>query len=805
MDLSDDEQRAAPGRTDESGRGAPADPVIGHTVSHYRVQEKLGGGGMGVVYMAEDLKLGRTVALKFLPFDLSRDEAAKARFVAEARAASALDHPNICTVHEIGEANDGRLFIAMACYEGETLQQKIDRGPLPVKEALGYTLRMAEGLHAAHEAGIVHRDLKPANVMVTDRGRVKILDFGLAKVADVSLTQTGVRLGTAAYMSPEQARGETVDHRTDIWSLGAVLYELLTGERPFRGDYAEAVVYAILNEEIKPVTQRREGLPPALDRIVQKTLAKRPEDRYGDLDAVMADLQVLATPHAVHAGSLPIRSRLARRPKTYVYGTLAGFVAVALGVFLTLFPQRAGGIESLAVLPFDNLSRDSDQEYFVAGMHDALIGELAQISALRVISRTSAVRYRGSNKSVPEIARELNVDGIVEASVFRTGDSVRIQVQLIQASPEERHLWARSFDSDMRNVLALHSDVAQAVAREIQVVVTPQEEALLAASRPVDPEAHEAYLRGIFHLTQLTPEGIERGLEYLHQAVEIDPRHPLSHAGLAHGYSLIASHSPNPPPDAFDQAMAAAHRALDLDETLAEAHGALAEIRLYREWDWRGAEQAFRRALELKPSLAATRVHFAWFLHLFRRSDEALAELQRAIHTDPLTPIYRVWLSEMYWSIGLYDAALEEAHAALELAPELPWAYDALGRAYTEKGMFGEATAAHQKAVAMNPRWKWALARTYAMAGREPEARTIANELEQQGNPMQAWGLVILYTALDEIDKAMRWVEVAYENRHPWTPWFSSHMFEPLHTEPRFQEIMRQMNLPFPAGSAVRS
>jgi adenylate cyclase len=475
---------------------------------------------------------------------------------------------------------------------------------------------------------------------------------------------------------------------------------------------------------------------------------------------------------------------------------LAAFLAVA--AYVALWSSSPGAaiaseIRSLAVLPLDNFSGDPEQEYFAEGMTEALITELSKIGSLQVISRSSAMRYKESEKPLQEIAEELGVPGIVEGSVMRAGDRVRISVQLIHAGTDT-HLWAESYDGDVADVLRLQSEVARAIAREIEIALTPEEAARLASSRPVDPEAYEAYLRGTFHLHQMSPEGIEKGLAYLHEAVEKDPGSPLPYAGLARGFSLLASHSPDPPPDAFQRAQAAYRRALELDPTIAEAHAAVAERKLYLERDWEGAEQSFRRAIELNPSLPGAHAHYAWYLNLFDRQEEAVAEMRRAIQVDPLTPIYAAWMADIHSFGDDYDQALIEVRRVFELDPNFPWAYFSLGMAYAGKGMYEEAIAAHEKRVAAGPGWKWALGVTYAQAGRTQEARRIAAELEADVDPLKALGVALIYTALGEEDEAFRWL--AYEPAHPWVPWIRTWPgSEPLHDDPRFQNLLDRFDL----------
>ncbi len=763
--------------------------MIGKNLSHYKILEKLGEGGMGVVYKAEDTKLKRTVALKFLPPELTRDAEAKQRFVHEAQAASSLDHQNICTVHEIDETEDGQTFIVMACYEGETLKDKILRGPLKLEVAVNIAIQVAEGLEKAHKKGIVHRDIKPANIFVTEDSVVKIVDFGLAKLTGkTKLTKTGTTLGTVAYMSPEQAQGTDIDLRTDIWALGVILYEMLAGEHPFKGDYEQAVVYSILNEEPEYITKVRGEVPSQIERILEKALNKNPEKRFQTMEEMLWELQNIAEEFKEGRRKKSPIFKLGRKQRKYVYrASVVVFLVIALGIYLWQSKVAEAAPISIALLPLESLTPDTEQAWFTDGMTDALITDLAKINRLRVISRRSVMRYRGTNKAPPDIAEELGVAYVIEGSVVKMGDQVKVSARLIDALKDE-YLWAEDYEREFNNILGLQGEIAQAIAGQIQVKLTPQEKTHLSSARQVNPETYEAYLKGMYYVYR---RDYEQGIAYLNKAIEMDPADPLAYAGLAHGYATIG-HSIEALPDALSRARAAAERAIKLDSTLAEVHATLGMVKSYYEWDWEGAERAFLHADELNPNLAMNHYHYAWYLALFGRMDEAITEHKRAQELDPLTPLHTSWLGGLYWMDNRYEMAIEECQKAFELDPDNWAGLLVLGDVLTETGRYEEAITAHQKIA----RSLWPLGRTYALAGRMDEARKILAELKaKKVTPMRAFGLAVLYTALGEKDEAFRWL--AYEQHHAWVAWVRVlPWFEPLWDDPRFKNVLQRMNLP---------
>jgi TolB-like protein/Flp pilus assembly protein TadD len=680
---------------------------------------------------------------------------------------------------------------------------------LPEKDVLRLGSQLAEGLVAAHAKGIVHRDLKPDNLRVTPAGQLKILDFGLAHreqmTTEATTRSVGEALslmGTLPYMAPEQLRGETIDARTDLFAAGCVLYELSTGQRAFADTLGPRLTDSILHRA--PVAPRSANarLSIELERIVLKCLEKDPAERYQSAAELAVDLRRLETGRVVSAIAPAQPGRRRRRVAWGAAIAALALVAVTLSVAWGRWrATSAGPIQSLAVLPLDNLMGDSEQEYLVAAMHDALIAELGQIAALTIKSRTSVLSYRKTDKSVPQIARELGVDALVEGSMFKSGTLVRVQVQLIRATPVERQLWSRNYEGEFQDVLALQKQVARAIAEQIQVTVTPQEAARLASAPRVDPAAYDAWAKGWFQFTRLTGESLRKCLEYAATALAIDSNYAPAYALRAMCYTTLPNIGQISPSETVPKANAAAHRALELDEGIADAHFALGWTLAAYDWNWTGAEREYRRGLELNPSSAFGHSRFGWFLSWTGRFDDAMAEIRRGEQLNPAGHYENQAAAAVLTAARRYEEAIVAARRAIELAPANAFGYIRLGLVLSEQGEHDEAVAALETAVKLSgdPSHKGMLGRAYAIGGRPAEARRLLQELldlnqRSYVGPIQ---IAMIYAALGERDEALRWLEEAYRVRDGnlillkvWPVW------DQLRPDPRFQDLLRRMNFP---------
>ncbi len=783
----------------------------GTRLGPYEILAPLGAGGMGEVYRARDTRLKREVAVKVLPERLSGDREYRARFEREARAVAAISHPNILAIHDLGQ-EDGLFFLVTELLEGETVRQRLLRERLSWRKALEIGSAIAEGLSAAHAKGIVHRDLKPENVFLTSEGHVKILDFGLARPGAVSsaaqtfaptesvATEAGTTLGTVGYMSPEQVSGQPADARSDIFSFGCLLYEMLTGRRAFSRSSPGETMAAILRDQPPEPSKGAPDLPPGLDRVVRRCLEKAPGERFqsaSDLSFALKGPDSAGISAAAPAASLVSRH-------TALLLAAAAIVLLAAVLVLRL-SRRAGGtgrIESLAVLPLANLSGDPQQEYFADGMTEELITTLAQIGALHVSSRTSAMRYKGTQKSVPEIARELHVDAVVEGSVLRVGDRVRISAQLIQA-PADRHLWASNYERDLRDVLTLQGEVARAIAGEIGIRLTPEERSRLADKKTVNPEAYEAYLKGRYHWFRGTAPDAQKSLDYFQQSVAKQPDYAMGHAGVANAYGQMAgsAYGVLSPKEAFPKAKVAAMRAVELDPTLAEPYESLAWSSFIFDRDWKTAESQFQRALRLNPSYPDAHHSYATFLSRMGRFDEAIREVKRAQELDPLSLSGNSHVGLVLHLARRDDEAIPWFRRVLDMDPTFLRAHWGLGLALVQKGRHDEAIAELKRAVELSGGGAGqlgSLGYAYAVAGRRAEALGIVEELKEKSREryVPPATVAIVFSGLGEKGQALTWLEKANEERDPWATGLKVEpMFDSLRSEPQFQDLLRRVGL----------
>jgi serine/threonine protein kinase/tetratricopeptide (TPR) repeat protein len=738
-------------------------PIPGQTVLHYRILECAGSGGMGTVFKAEDQKLGRTVALKFLSPDLTRDPEAKERLVFEARASSSVQHKNICVIHDIDQSEDAQLFISMEWLEGDTLRRKLEAGPLPVQEATEIALQVAEGLAKAHDAGIIHRDIKPANILIGQDGTVKILDFGLARENGRGLlTKAGTLLGTAAYMSPEQARGSSVDERTDLWSLGVVLYEAVTGLRPFRADYDQAAIYAIINEKPLPPSALRAEIPAFLERIIHRCLEKDPASRYPNARALIEDLR---------KGEIE--------------------------------PARKGSLRSkaIAILPFEDISPEKDNRYFSDGLTEETIAKLSRLRGVKIVSRTSVMQYDRTGKSMKQIAADLGVQFVLEGSVRKHGSALRITTQLVDAL-QDASLWGETYSGTMEEIFDIQELVATKIVKALRVRLTADEKRDLRRRGTENTEAFQLYLKGRFFWNRRSAEGLRSSIRLFQEAIEKDPRYAPAWAGIADAYNLLSQFDVRGTRETYPAAKAAVEKALELDHELAEAHTSLASLLLLNEWDFQNSEKEFKLALRLNPNYATAHHWYAEWLSFQGRMEDALEEISRASELDPLSPAIVKDKGIILYYARDYAGAIEQARKALEFDQRFGAAHRLLSLAYQGKGMFAEA-------IAENNRWgeltgnpletSISLAQCHAAAGDRAAANSLIESVNPEELPTGNYfrGIALVYAALGENDQAFAWLERAYQRR---AESLCNTKIDPkldgLRTDPRFPALLEKIGLP---------
>jgi serine/threonine protein kinase/Tfp pilus assembly protein PilF len=791
--------------------------MIDETISHFRIIEKLGAGGMGVVYKALDIRLDRPVALKFLPDNMAHDSQALERFRREARAASALNHPGICTIYDIGE-QDGRTFIAMEFIDGETLRSHIHGKALSLEEMLKLGIQIAEALDAAHAEGIIHRDIKPANIFVTKRGQAKVLDFGLAKLvpkgvarADAdfggevpnSTSIVGIISGTPSYMSPEQVRGDNLDPRTDIFSLGLLLYEMATGRQAFSGGTGGTIIEAVLTRPPVPARSINPDIPPRLEEIINKALHKDRDQRYQHAADLRADLQRLerGTDSAWRTAEEDAESVLVSTT-SHLHPTREQRARNSTAQTGALRPMRVSKIiDSLAVLPFENGSSDPEHEYLSDGIAGSLINILATVPKLRVMAQSTVFRYKGRGIDPQAVGRELRVRAVLTGRIIQSGGSLRIGTELVDVATGSQ-LWGAQYDRKPGDIFAIQDEISNEISGKLRLKLTRAEKKRLTKRQTDDAEAYRLYLKGRHHWNRWTEDGFYKAIEYFQQAVEKDPGYALAYTGLADSYVLLGWNSYLPPKDAFPKGKMAAMGALRLDPDLGEAHTPLAAVLWLHDWQWQEAQMEFKRSLALNLAHPTANHWYAEYLMTMGRHEEAIAGMKNSQELDPLSLIISVAIGWAFYMARRYDEAIEQLRRTVELDPNYPVTYWILGLLLRKMGRYELAIAEGEKGVKLSggsPLMSAALAQTFATAGRRKKAIQILDDLTKltRQKYVAPYFFAGIHIGLGEDDRAMEYLEKSYEEHSHWLIYLHiDPSMDGLRSNPRFQSLLRRVGLP---------
>jgi serine/threonine protein kinase/tetratricopeptide (TPR) repeat protein len=807
--------------------------TAGAKLGPYEIISPLGKGGMGEVYLARDARLGRDVAIKVLPADGTTDEGRRKRFIHEARAASALNHPNIVTIYEIESAN-GIDFIVMEYLPGETLNRLIPPRGMSLKEVLKIAIPIANALARAHRQGIVHRDVKPANVVVGRDGMVKVLDFGLAKLVsraamspddetfsagDASpLSRPGTIAGTVGYMSPEQATGRGADARSDVFGFGAVLYEMVTGRRAFAGRSVAETMTAVIRDQPKAPTEVVHGVPKELERLILRCLQKDADKRFQDAQDIGIELEEIKHELESQGGSSETKSHRKYTPGSLSWvrasvinrilgrskglglrsGFFPGALALAVTAFVVYLTLQPKAIASLAVLPFVNQSGNPDAEYMSDGITESIINNVSGLAHLRVIARGSVFRYKGRDVDPANVGRELRVRAILQGQVKQLADDILISAELIDTK-DSRHLWGEKYIRKFADIFQVQDEIASNISKNLRLKLSGDETARLTKRYTEDPAAYELYLKGRYLLTRHTREASENALGYFQQAIARDPRYALAYSGLADGY-YDRSNSYLPPADAIPLARAAALKALELDDSLAEAHTSLGLVKMYYDWDWVGAGREFRKAIELKPGYASAHHWYAYYLAELGQLDQALREIEKARELDPLSVYVITGAAQLEYLARNYDRTATYAMQAIELDDGAPGAHIFLGMAYLTQGRTSEAVSELEKAWTLDDGGEVAgwVGYVYGKLGRHDKATEVLHKMRSASHRfIPAYSIAMIHAGLEETDAAFEWLASALEDRSEGMAWLNvDPRLEELRSDPRFEELVRRVGLP---------